>query len=317
MQTIISIDAAPEPAPPEAPRLTGRRVRRRSESKSAYLYLSPTILVMTVMMALPVVLVLGYSTLSNAVTTRHPRFVGIDNYLELVTDPVFRMAVKNTIVFTVLSVGLHLLIGLVFALMLNSSLLPRWLTAVFRTIFILPWVMTAAIVAVLWQLMLNPNGVVNFVLQAAHLIDTKVEWLSNPDLALGTVTFINVWAGYPFFMISILAGLQGIPGDLYEAARVDGAQFLAQLRHITLPQLRPILLSMAMLDFIWNVQQFALVWLTTGGGPINATETIGTYTYKLAFSKYEFSLSAAAGSMLFLACMVIAIFYVRKQRGTE
>jgi multiple sugar transport system permease protein len=317
VQTIIAVDAAPEPAPPQAPRSTGRRARRRSESRSAYLYLSPTILVMTVMMALPVVLVLGYSTLSNAVTTKHPRFVGLDNYLELVTDPVFRVAVKNTIVFTVLSVGLHLLIGLVFALMLNSPLLPRWLTAVFRTIYILPWVMTAAIVAVLWQLMLNPNGVVNFVLQAAHLIDTKVEWLSNPDLALGTVTFINVWAGYPFFMISILAGLQGIPGDLYEAAKVDGAQFLAQLRHITLPQLRPILLSMAMLDFIWNIQQFALVWLTTGGGPINATETIGTYTYKLAFSKYEFSLSATAGSMLFLACMVIAIFYVRKQRGTE
>lgn len=313
MQTLVPVQEAPLRPTLSAP----RRARRGAEARSAYLYLSPTVVVMAVMMALPVLLVLYYSTQSSAVTGRNPRFVGLQNYAQLLSDPTFRLAVGNTVVFTVVSVALHLLVGLAFALMLNSTALPRWVLSVFRTVFILPWVMTAAIVAVLWQLMLNPNGVVNYVLQSAGLVSAKVEWLSDPALALGTVTFVNVWAGYPFFMISILAGLQGIPSDLYEAAKVDGARAFARLRHIVLPQLRPILLSMAMLDLIWNLQQFALVWLTTGGGPINATETIGTYTYKLAFSKYEFALAATAGSLLFLACVVVAVFYVRKQRSVS
>ena len=99
------------------------------------------------------------------------------------------------------------------------------------------------------------------------------------------MTFINIWSGYPFFMISLLAGLQGIPRDLYEAATVDGAGVVSAFRNVTLPQLRPIIISMAVLDLIWTTQQFALIWMTTGGGPINVTEMLSTYTYKLAFSR--------------------------------
>lgn len=304
-------------SPDVAPQRQASRGRRFRTFAEPYAYLSPTIVVMAVMMAMPVVLVFGYSLFNNVVTTKHPKFVGLDNYVRLLTDPIFQTAAANTIVFTITSVVLHLLIGLGFAMMLNSVLLPRGVIAAYRMVYILPWVMTAAIVSILWQLMLNPNGVINFILQTVGLIDHKIEWLSSTNLALGSLTFINVWAGYPFFMISILAGLQGIPGDLYEAARVDGAGPLRRLWNITLPQLKPILLSMAMLDFIWNIQQFSLVWLTTGGGPINATETIGTYTYKLAFSKYEFSMSATSGVILFVASMVIALFYVRHQKGGE
>jgi len=307
-------------APPKPPRVVPTKARRRRrllDNLVSYGYMSPTLVVMTVMMAVPIVMVIGYSFLNNVVTEKNPVFVGIDNYVTLLTDPVFIGAIGNTFVFTFVSVASHLGLGLAFALMLNSTLIPRFASSIFRTVYILPWVFTASIVVILWQLMLNPNGVVNFILESLNLIDYKVEWLSDRDLALGTVTFINVWAGYPFFMISLLAGLQGISADLYEAAKVDGAGPISRFFHITIPQLKPIIIAMAMLDFIWNMQQFSIVWLATGGGPVNATETIATYTYKLAFSKYEFALSSTSGVILFVISMIVALVYVRHQKARD
>jgi multiple sugar transport system permease protein len=141
-----------------------------------------------------------------------------------------------------------------------------------------------------------------------------VDWLSDPGTALWALTFINIWAGFPFFMISILAGLQGISSDLYEAASVDGAGAVRQFLNVTIPQLRPVLISMAVLDLIWTSQQFALIWMTTGGGPLNATEMLSTYTYKQAFSSYEFATASASAVIVLLLSMVLAFFYVRLQK---
>ena len=179
---------------------------------------------------------------------------------------------------------------------------------------ILPWLFTVAIIAILWRMLLNPNGVINYVITTINLTDTPIEWLSNEKTALFSVIFINIWAGYPFYMTSILAGLQGISKDLYEAATVDGASGIQQFRNVTLPQLRPIIISMSILDLIWTSQQFALIWMTTGGGPITATEMLGTYTYKLAFSQYQFSLAATSAVILLILSMLLAFFYVRNQK---
>lgn len=279
--------------------------------------MAPTVVVMAVMMATPIIMVFVYSMLSNVVMEHNPEFVGPANFGTLFADPVFRKAVGNTLVFTTASVSFHLLLGIAFATMLNSSLVPRIASALFRVVYILPWVFTASIVVIVWQLLLNPNGVVNYVLRTLNVVDQRMEWFSNPDLALFTVIFINIWAGYPFFMISLLAGLQGIPADLYEAAQVDGAGPWNRFFHITLPQLKPIIVAMAMLDFIWNMQQFPIVWLATGGGPLNATETIATYTYKLAFSQHQFSLASASGVVLFAVSMLVALVYVRHQSARD
>ena len=225
-------------------------------------------------MVTPIIMVVSYSLLDRVITNKNPAFVGFENYVEVLTDPVFFTAVRNTLVFTISSVVVHFVIGLAFALLLNSPLLGNRSKAFFRVLYILPWLFTVAIVAVLWRLLLSPNGVVNYLLGATGLTDGNTEWLANPSTALAAVTFINIWSGYPFFMISLLAGLQGIPRDLYEAAKVDGAGALAQFRNVTLPQLKPIIISMALLDFIWTTQQFALIWMTTGGGPINSTEVL-------------------------------------------
>jgi len=299
----------PTPRPTQKPATTRRL--RLGRSLEPYAFIAPTAVLMLVLMIVPIVLVIGYSFMDNVIMNKNPEFVGIENFVTVLTDGVFGTAIGNTLVFTIVSVIAHLLIGLGFALLLNSSLISNASRAVFRVIYILPWLFTAAVIAVLWRMLLSPNGVVNYLLQS------DLEWLSSPALALGAVTFINIWAGYPFFMISLLAGLQGIPADLYEAATVDGANGMQRFFNVTLPQLRPIIISMTLLDLIWTSQQFALIWLTTGGGPINVTEMLSTYTYKLAFSRYEFALASTSAVLILLFSMVLAFFYVRHQRARD
>lgn len=311
---------SPRAAMPTVMEPAARRARNRARLRrrlTPYGFLSPTGVLLIVLMATPIVMVVGYSLMDQVITNKNPAFVGFDNYAEVLGDPVFYTAVRNTLVFTVSSVIAHFAIGLGFALMLNSPYLGDRAKAAFRMLYILPWLFTVAIIAVLWRLLLNPNGVVNYLLGSIGLTDGHTEWLSSTGTALAAVTFINIWSGYPFFMISLLAGLQGIPRDLYEAAKVDGAGVWAQFRNVTLPQLRPIIISMALLDFIWTTQQFALIWMTTGGGPINVTEVLSTFTYKLAFTQYEFSVASASAVLVLLMSMVLAFFYVRHQKARD
>ena len=172
----------------------------------------------------------------------------------------------------------------------------------------------AVIIAVIWRLILDPNGVMNSILMALRIISFKVEWFSSPKTAIHALTFVNIWAGYPLYMVTLLAGLQGISRDLYEAASIDGAGAIRQFWSVTLPQLKPIIVSIALLDFIWTMQVFPLVWMTTGGGPIHATEMMSIYTYKAAFSRFEFALASASAVILFLMSMSMTYFYIKHQK---
>ena len=289
--------------------------QRRKRLLVPYAYLSPTLTLLAVLTFVPIATVFLYSLVDNVIVTQNPpTFVGLDNYAEVLSDRKFRGALGNTMYLAIASVIGHFIIGLAFALLLNTRLLGAGAKAVFRAIYILPWVFTASIIAILWRLLLNPHGVVNFLLIELGLVYEHVEWLSDRDLALNAVTFINIWAGYPFYMVSFLAGLQGIPDDLYEAGHVDGASGLQLFQFITLPQLKPIIISLAMLDFIWTTHQFTLIWMTTGGGPMRSTEVLSTYTYKAAFSSYEFSIASTLAMIILAICTFVAVFYVRNQQ---
>ncbi|PPF89547.1 sugar ABC transporter permease [Subtercola sp. Z020] len=299
-----------------AKRTSSRFGSARLAGKTApYGFVAPTAILLIALMVVPIILVVSYSVSDGAITTKNASFAGLTNYVTLLTDPEFWNAALNTLVFTVTSVVAHLLIGLGFSLMLNSKLIGAVPRAVFRVIYILPWLFTAAIIAVLWRLLLDPQGVINYLLQAVHLTGSPIAWFGDPASALFAVTVMNIWAGYPFFMISLLAGLQGVPADLYEAARVDGASGFQQFLNVTLPQLRPIIISMAMLDVLWTTQQFALIWLTTGGGPISVTEMLSTFTYKLAFTGFDFSAASASAVIVLVFSLIVAVFYVRSQRS--
>jgi multiple sugar transport system permease protein len=293
---------------------TRRRVRVLRQLEP-YGFLAPVMVLMVVLMVVPIGMVIRYSLLDNVIMSPRSVGVGLRNYATILKDPVFHTAARNTAVFTGVSVAAHMVLGLGFAMLLNTPLLGRRTKTFFRTIFVMPWLLTVAIIAILWRLLLDPNGVINYGLEKVGLVDTPIAWLSDLNLALPAVTFINIWAGYPFFMVSLLAGLQGISSDLYEAAAVDGASWLQRFRHVTIPSLKPILISMALLDVIWTSQQFPLIWMTTGGGPLDRTEVLSTYTYKQAFSEYQFAMASASAVLMLVLAMVLAGFYVRHQKA--
>ena len=305
------LDEATRPQASALERLLPYRTRR---AIAPYLYLAPTLALLLVLMLFPMVVVLRYSMLDNVIMSRGSEFVGLENFRTIFLDETFRISIGNTLYFTFMSVTFHLLLGLVFALLLNSRRVNPAIRAVFRVLYILPWLFTAVIIAVVWRLLLDPSGVVNGVLLDLGLIERGIEWFSSSATAIHALTFVNIWAGYPLFMVSLLAGLQGVPGSLYEAASIDGANEMQKLRYITIPHLMPIIISISLLDFIWTMQVFPLVWLTTGGGPIHATEMISTFTYKLAFTRYEFSLASASAVVMLMLSLSVAFFYLRYQR---
>ena len=188
-----------------------------------YIYQLPVILLLALLMLLPIVMVIRYSLYDNVIMNQNPVFVGLKNYITVIRDETFGISLGNTLYFTVMSVIFHLVLGMIFALLLNSKTVPPVLKGLFRVFYIIPWVFTATIVAIIWRLILNPNGIINYILQFVHFINTNVEWFGSTGTALHAVTFVNIWAGYPFYMVSLLAGLQGVPEDLYEAATIDGA----------------------------------------------------------------------------------------------
>lgn len=279
-----------------------------------YLFLSPTLIVILVLLVIPICLVVRYSFLNNAIVVKNPTFVGMANYVEILTDSEFWTAVKNTVFFVVFSVAAHIVLGMCFALLLNSRYFKTRTKTVARVFYILPWVFTASVIAILWKLMLQPQGIVNYLLSFLNLATKDTEWLSSRTMALGTITFVNIWCGYPFYMISLLAGLQGIPGELYESSALDGANSWRSFLHITVPQLKPILISITMLDFIWTIQSFAVIWMMTGGGPVNSTETLSIYIYKLAFNRSQYALASTSAVIVLLFCILVAVFYARQQK---
>ena len=267
-------------------------------------------------MVFPMIVAIRYSFLDRAIMNRNPSYVGFKNFETVFRDDTFWISVGNTLYFTVTSVVFHLLIGLLFAVLLNSGRVNPIVRSILRILYIMPWLFTPVIIAIVWRLLLDPVGVVNNMLTAVGIIAQNVEWFSSSRTAIHALTFVNIWAGFPLFMVSLLAGLQGVPGELYEAADMDGANEVKQFWYITIPHLVPIIVSIVLLDFIWTMQVFPLVWMTTGGGPIHATEMLSTYTYKLAFSRYQFSLASASAIVVLALSMVVTWFYIRHQRAS-
>ena len=289
------------------------RLRKKAVPR---LFLLPALLVMAAVIAFPIFKVIQYSFIDNIFLAEDMRFVGLSNYVKVLQDPRTGKMLLFTVVFTLGSVVLHSALGVLFAVLLNGRISSRAL-AFFRVLYVLPWIFTAAVGALPWQLILNPQGVANVLLSAAMGRKVMVEWLGKPVLAVFSLLLINAWRGYPTCMVSFLAGLQNIPVSLYEAAEVDGAGKVRQFFSITLPQLRPIICSMAILDGIWTMNLFPLIWLTTGGGPLGTTETIATLTYRMSFVEYEFGRSSALAVIGLLITTVGIVFYMKLQKQVD
>ena len=278
-----------------------------------YKFVAPGVILLILLMLYPTISVIIYSFLDEVITTKNSKLAGLSNFKTLLTDSLFWTALWNTIFYTVVSVAAHLVLGLIMAMILNSDSLSRPVKVLSRVLFILPWVFTVTIVTSLWRLLLNSQGVVNYFLEYLGIIHKQIGWFSEFGLAMPAVIFVNIWAGYPYHMISILAGLQGISKDYYEAATIDGANGIQKFFYITIPQLSPILLSVCMLDIIWTMRVYAIVYMTTGGGPGTKTEVLGTYIYKKAFTELNFTLASTCSVVILILSIGLSYLYSKAQ----
>ena len=277
-------------------------------SRTGYWFVAPATLVLLLVLVVPVIHVL-YESFVWTTSSRARIVPSMRNYAALAEDEIVRVAARNTATFTVLSVLGHLAIGLGVALLLNQQIRGR---AAFRNLALLPWMLPPAVVATGWAwLYHNPFGMLNPVLVGLGILSTPRAWLASPDTAMGAVVVANLWRGFPFISLVLLAGLQAIPNALYEAAGVDGAGAWARFRHVTLPGLKRVMLIALTLDVINTVKYFDLIWVMTAGGPANRTEVLSTLIYRLAFQFFRTGRAAALAMVMVLALAVFSVFYVR------
>ena len=285
--------------------------RRYREELLAYSFLWPSLVLLASLMVYPLIEVIRLSLHESNLTRE--TWVGLDNYINLLSDPFFWSIVYNTVVFTVGSVILHLAIGLGLALLLNAKI-NQFFRSVARGILIVPWLLAPTVAGMIWVLMLSPFGVFNGLLTNLGLASdiNNIAWLGDSSTALGSVTAMNVWRAYPFFMVMLLAGLQSIPQQLYEAAQIDGATNWQQFRYITVPELRSVITTIVLLDSIWTFRAFDPVFVMTGGGPSHSSEVLATAIYFDGFQKMKFGYASAEAVVMFISLFVISALYVKR-----
>lgn len=230
-------------------------------------------------------------------------------YAALLSDAQFLTASFNTALFVVCVVTLHIILGLAVALLLNSQIRHLWF---FRVVAILPWTVPDVIGGLIFRFMLDPlSGGVNALAIRLQLMQQPYDWLGDPDWAMFSVIMAETWRGYPYPMLILLAGLQAIPKEQYEAAAIDGAGAWATFTNVTLPSLMPMILIAVVLDVIWQCRLFGMIYGMTNGGPGDATQNLSLFVYRQYFQFFETSYAASAAVVLAAVLLAVAVPYIR------
>lgn len=298
-----------------------RAVRRitlglMGEQRVAYAFLLPGLLAILLVVFFPFVFNVAISISNFSLRTfRDWQVVGLQNYASVLLDPAVYAVFFKTILWTAVNVFFHVTIGLLLALLLDQALPARPL---FRTLLIIPWAVPQYITALTWRNLFHQEyGPVNLALER-FLHMSPVQWLSKPWEAFSACIITNVWLGFPFMMVVALGGLQAIPKQLYEAARVDGANAWQRFWLITLPLLRPVIAPAAILGAVWTFNNLNVIWLVTNGGePADQTHILVSYVYKAAFSQYRYAYGAALSLLIFLVLSAFTLYLAHRSRAQE
>jgi multiple sugar transport system permease protein len=236
-------------------------------------------------------------------------FVGSDNYARMFGDRYFKNSAVVSIIYILVTVPARFLLGFVTALLLNQKFKGR---ALVRALVIIPWAVPEAVTCLVWILMYDKDfGIINSVLRNIGLVSQNIGFLQSREIALPAAIVVNIWKGFPFVAIMLLAGLQGISNELYEASMVDGSNAWQRLRHITIPMLRPVSMIVFLLLVIWTIRDFGIVFLLARGGPSQATEVLTVYLYHSAFTRFDFGVASAGGILMLAFALVFSFFYIR------
>jgi multiple sugar transport system permease protein len=288
-----------------------RRARAFARRKLyGYAFVAPVFLFLCAIVVFP----LGHAFWTSLQRIRGLRstFVGFDNYVHVLADEAFWHSLWISFAFTAIAVTLHVLLGLALAMLLDELKGAR--TAL-RIAFLSPWMVAPAVGATIWLWLLEPQfGVVNYLLRVAGIIDAPLAWLGEPLSAFASIVAVDVWRGVPFVMLLMLAGLQTVPPEQYEAASMDGANAWQRFRFVTWPNLRYLLIVATTLDVINTVRHYDIIGVMTAGGPAEATEVLPVLLYNTAFRGNRFGEAAAIGVLLLLIVLALSTFYIRVTR---
>lgn len=288
---------------------TGGRARRRFLVFEPYLYSAPALLLVAATTLVPIVIGISYAFRNiMLLDPTSGGFVGLDNFRELLRDASFWNALKNTVVWTASCVGFQFLLGLILALMLNRPFPGR---ALIQATVFLPWAIPTFLVGMNWSWLLNPAiGPLPHWAYALGLMTAPENILSDPDHALWGPIFAGIWWGTPFFAITLLAALQSIPREIYEAAEIDGAGGLERFRSITLPFLAPTMVITVLLRTIWVANSSELIVVMTKGGPADASQIVASYVFTQAYQGLNFGYASAIATVLVLLLLIYAFLLI-------
>ncbi|MFB6397445.1 carbohydrate ABC transporter permease [Polymorphospora lycopeni] len=279
-------------------------------------FFGPLLVLMVGLLAFPILFAL-YASFADVNNLFSLKFAGLTNYESLLARPeTLSGPLVNTLRFTLGSVVLALTLGFGAALLLNGRLAGR---RVMRSAFMFPWVIPTVVTALLWRWIMDSNaGAFNGLLLQLRIIDQPVSWLGEPQLAPWIIILAQVWRGFPFIMVMLLAAMQTIPAELHEAAAVDGAGPLRRLVSITWPGVRPIFILVGTLEGLYAFREFAMIDVVTGGGPAGATEVLATQVYRLFFQYHRFGDAMALAALMFVLALIATLFLMRMAaRGEE
>lgn len=282
----------------------------KKRKREPWLFLLPVLVVLLLLFGYPLINSIVMAFQNYKLTAPNDLyFNGFENFKKLFGDPDGLMILKNSIIYVVISVAGQFLLGLTLALALKKQFKGRGL---YQSIVFLPWAFSGFVVGLIFRWSFNGEyGVVNNLLMKLGIIDNNIAWLGTPGYSLAVVIIAMIWMGIPFFAIMILAALQSIPADVYEAADVDGCGTVRQFFQITLPYIKPTLITTVLLRTIWIFNSLDLVVIITDGGPANSSQTLPAYMYSKAFGSYDFGFAAALGVMLMIILGLYALIFLK------
>lgn len=285
----------------------------RSTATLGLLLVAPVVLYLLALQAYPFVSAVLTSLTDKRIGTAGT-FIGLQNYLDLLQEPLFRKSVINTLIFTIGSIGVKLVLGMIMALVLHQDLILKNL---WRALLFLPWTIPTIVTVLTFSWMYSSTGgVFNTILLKSHLVSAPIDWLGKPANAMLAVILVNVWRGTPFFGISLLGALQGVPQEQYEAAELDGASIWQRFLYVTMPSIRDVALLVTLVSTIWTLNDFQIIWVLTRGGPANTTQVFSTLTYTTAFENLYLA-KAIAISVISVPVLALMIGWITRAVLTD
>lgn len=287
---------------------------KRGNTKFAYAINAPLILYLVCVLLGPILWGIWMS-FTNKTIGGDASFIGLDNYINLLADKEYRRSILNTLVFTGISIAGKMVFGILMALALNMEFKG---SNIVRALLMIPWTLPNIVAVLNWRWIFNATGgIANHLLKSLHLIDRDLIWFGSAGLAMATVIIANIWRGTPFFGVSILAKLQTISKDGYEAAAIDGANMWQKFWYITLPEIKDVILLSTLMSTIWTLNEFESVWLLTGGGPNGSTQVMNVFSYQTAMKSMMLGKGIAVSILAMPVLILLISLLSRRMVGKE